>query len=84
MRNKKKYDQDYHKRNLIRIPFNLNKEKDADILTYLENHKPVQSEIKRLIREAIKREIADGFKAFCEREEIGFVGVYTKKKGETE
>ena len=36
MRNKKKYDQDYHKRNLIRIPFNLNKEKDADIISYLE------------------------------------------------
>lgn len=51
---KRKYDQNYHKAHLKRVVFNLNVEKDKDILEYLESHKPVQSEIKRLIREKIK------------------------------
>ena len=53
---KKQYDQDYHKTHLKRVVFNLNKEKDRDIISYLEEHKPIQSEIKRLIREQIKKE----------------------------
>lgn len=56
MRNKKKYDQDYHKRNLIRIPFNLNREKDADIISYLEKQTNVQGTLKSLIREQIKKD----------------------------
>lgn len=51
---KRKYDQDYHRTHLKRVVFNLNVEKDKDILEYLASHKPVQSEIKRLIREKIK------------------------------
>lgn len=53
---KKQYDQDYHKTHLKRFVFNLNKEKDRDVILYLEEHKPIQSEIKRLIREQIKKE----------------------------
>lgn len=56
MRNKKKYDQDYHKRNLIRIPFNLNKETDKDIIEYLEKQTNVQGTLKSLIREKIKKD----------------------------
>ena len=56
MRNKKKYDQDYHKRNIIRIPFNLNREKDADIISYLEKQTNVQGTLKSLIREKIKKD----------------------------
>lgn len=55
MRDKKKYDIDYAKTNCKRIYLLLNKETDKDILSYLESHKPVQSEIKRLIREQIKK-----------------------------
>lgn len=56
MTRKKKYDQDYHKRNLIRIPFNLNREKDADIISYLEKQTNVQGTLKSLIREKIKKD----------------------------
>ena len=56
MTNKKEYDQIYHKEKLRRVPFNLNLERDKDIIAYLDRHKPVHSEIKRLIREAIKKE----------------------------
>lgn len=51
---KKEYDINYAKMNCKRIYLMLNVEKDKDILEYLESHKPVQSEIKRLIREKIK------------------------------
>lgn len=53
---KRKYDQEYHKSHLKRIVMNLNYDSDKDILAYLESHKPVQSEIKRLIREEIRKE----------------------------
>lgn len=53
---KAEYDIKYAKTHLKRVVFNLNKEKDRDIISYLEEHKPIQSEIKRLIREQIKKE----------------------------
>ena len=56
MRDKKKYDIDYARINCRQVKLLLNKEKDKDIIEYLESHKPVQSEIKRLIRENIKKE----------------------------
>lgn len=52
---KKDYDIRYQKTNLKRVYFNLNRKTDKDIIEYLEEHKPVQSELKRLIREEIKR-----------------------------
>lgn len=56
MRNKKQYDIEYAKTNCKRVYLLLHKEKDADILNYLEQHKPIQSEIKRLIREELRKE----------------------------
>ena len=53
---KRQYDQDYHRTHLKRFVFNLNIEKDKDVISYLERHKPMQSELKRLIREQIKKE----------------------------
>ena len=53
---KAEYDIKYAKTHLKRVVFNLNKEKDRDVILYLEEHKPIQSEIKRLIREQIKKE----------------------------
>ena len=52
---KKEYDINYHKTKLKRIAFDLNVEKDKDIILYLESHKPFQTELKRLIREQIKK-----------------------------
>ena len=53
---KKEYDIKYQKMNCRQFKLLLSKEKDRDIISYLEEHKPIQSEIKRLIREQIKKE----------------------------
>lgn len=47
--------QKYLKANIKRVVVNLNKNKDQDIIAYLEAQKSVQGEIKRLIREEIKK-----------------------------
>ena len=52
---KKEYDIAYAKANLKRIPFDLHREKDKDIITFLEKKKPVQAYLKWLIRREIKK-----------------------------
>ena len=47
--------QKYLKANIKRVVVNLNKNRDQDIIAYLEAQKSVQGEIKRLIREEIKK-----------------------------
>ena len=53
---KKEYDLNYHRTKLKQIKFNLNKETDQDILLFLEKKKPLQTYLKSLIREQIKKE----------------------------
>lgn len=47
--------QKYLKANIKRVVVNLNKNKDQDIIAYLEAQKSAQGEIKRLIREEMKK-----------------------------
>ena len=53
---KKEYDAQYHRTKLKRVVFNLNKETDKDIISFLETKKPLQTYLKSLIREEIKKE----------------------------
>ena len=53
---KLQYDLKYQKQNLKQIKFNLNVNTDRDILMFLEDKKPLQTYLKRLIREQIKKE----------------------------
>ena len=54
--NKKEYDIAYAKKHIKRIPFDLNKETDKDIILHLEKKKPVQTYLKWLIRKDMKGE----------------------------
>ena len=45
----------YQKANIRRVVLKLNKNTDKDIITFLEGLNNVQGEIKRMIREEIKR-----------------------------
>lgn len=49
----------YHEENVVRIPFNLNKKTDADILAYLDTVHNRQGYIKALIREDMERDRTD-------------------------
>ena len=51
--NKKEYDINYVKLNIKRVPLNLNKLHDQDIIKHLEN-KNANAYIKELIRKDIK------------------------------
>lgn len=53
---KKDYDIQYMKEHCKRIPLNLNKEYDKDIIEFLESKKPVNAYLKALIREQIKKD----------------------------
>ena len=53
---KKEYDAQYHRTKLKRVVFNLNKETDKDIISFLETKKPLQTYLKQIIREQIKRD----------------------------
>ena len=53
---KKDYDIEYARTKLKRVVFNLNKETDKDIISFLETKKPLQTYLKSLIREEIKKE----------------------------
>lgn len=53
---KKEYDISYATENLKRISFNLNRNTDQDIISYLESKSNVQGFLKSLIRERIKEE----------------------------
>lgn len=53
---KKEYDISYATENLKRISFNLNRNTDQDIISYLESKPNVQGFLKSLIRERIKEE----------------------------
>ena len=52
---KKAYDIDYQKRNVKRVPFNLNYSTDADIIAYIQHINNVNGYLKELIRQDIKR-----------------------------
>ena len=52
--NKKEYDINYVKMNCKRIPLNLNKVKDKDIISHLESKANVSGYLKSLIRKDIK------------------------------
>ena len=54
--NKKEYDIQYAKQKIKRIPFDLNRETDKDIISHLEKKKPVQAYLKSLIRKDMKGE----------------------------
>lgn len=53
---KKEYDIEYIRTNCKQIKLLLNKEKDADIISYLEKQTNVNGHLKSLIREEIKKE----------------------------
>ena len=53
---KLQYDLKYQKEHTKQIKFVLNERTDKDILSYLEKRKPVQTYLKKLIREQIKKE----------------------------
>lgn len=52
---KKEYDIEYIRTNCKQIKLLLNKEKDADIISYLEKQNNVNGHLKSLIREKIKK-----------------------------
>lgn len=52
---KKTYDIEYQKRNIKRIPFNLNMSTDADIIAHIQQINNVNGYLKELIRQDIKR-----------------------------
>lgn len=53
---KKEYDLKYHRENCRQVKFALNKEIDKDIISFLETKKPIQTYLKALLREEIKKE----------------------------
>lgn len=56
---KKEYDLSYAKNNLVRIPLNLNRSTDEDIISWMDKLNNKQGYIKELIRkdmESKKRE----------------------------
>lgn len=55
MDRKTKYDIQYQKNNIIRLPLNLNRVTDCDILEHLKTVDNKQGYIKRLIRQDINR-----------------------------
>ncbi len=52
---KKVYDIEYQKRNVKRIPLNLNISTDADIIAHIQAINNVNGYLKALIRQDIKR-----------------------------
>lgn len=54
---KKDYDIEYQRLNCKQIKLLLNREKDKDIISYLEKQTNVNGHLKWLIREQIKRSI---------------------------
>lgn len=53
---KSDYDREFMKKNCKQIKLQLNKEKDKDIIQWLENQDNVNGTLKQLIREKIKGE----------------------------
>jgi hypothetical protein len=53
---KLQYDLKYQKEHLRQIKFVLNENTDKDIIAFLEHKRPLQTYLKSLIREAIKKE----------------------------
>ena len=53
---KLQYDLNYQKQNIRQVKFVLNERTDKDIISYLEDKKPLQTYLKSLIREQIKKE----------------------------
>lgn len=53
---KKKQVNDYNKIHMRRFGLNMNKKKERALIKWLEENKPYQTAIKKLIREQIKRE----------------------------
>lgn len=52
---KRKTNMDYDRKNTKLIGMKLNRNTDADILTFLEKQENVQGYLKRLIREDMKK-----------------------------
>ncbi len=48
--NKRKYDQEYQRKNCKQVKLLLNKEKDKDIIEYLDSLDNVNGEIKEVLR----------------------------------
>ena len=53
---KSDYDREFMKKNCKQIKLQLNKEKDKDIIQWLESQSNVNGTLKQLIREKIKGE----------------------------
>ena len=53
---KLQYDLNYQKQNIRQVKFVLNERTDKDIISFLEAKKPLQTYLKSLIREQIKKE----------------------------
>ena len=53
---KLQYDLNYQKQNIRQVKFVLNERTDKDIISFLETKKPLQTYLKSLIREQIKKE----------------------------
>lgn len=53
---KKDYDIEYIRTHCKRIALNLNIEYDKDIIEHLEKNKPINTYLKMLIREQIKKD----------------------------
>lgn len=55
---KRKTNMDYDRKNTKLVGMKLNRNTDADILSFLEKQENIQGYLKRLIREDIKKETA--------------------------
>ena len=55
---KKKQVNEFNRTHMRRYGININKKKERSLINWLENNKPYQTAIKRLIREEIAREKA--------------------------
>ncbi len=47
---------EYNKKHMFRVSLNFNSETEKSLVRWLENNRPLQTSIKRLIKEEIKRE----------------------------
>lgn len=57
---KKGYDLSYAKNNLVRIPLNLNRSTDGDIISWMDKQSNKQGYIKQLIRNDIRANDSGG------------------------
>lgn len=55
MNKKLDYNLNYAKTHVKRIAFDLNREIDKDIISYLEENKPINKYLKELIRKDMKK-----------------------------